>query len=150
MTDQTRTAARAVRADAPASASAENQPLPAALTAKSPAQKSPVEWAYQRLVLYIRKFEESLDAEHEVGLGFAGSDAGTLHIQGLGYFAPDILTFYGRDPSGMQTHLVQHVSQLNVMLKAAPKQAETPTRIGFVLSQDLEAGMEDGGGEPSA
>ena len=41
-------------------------------------QKSPAEWAYERIVLYIRNFEAQLDANQEVAMGFAGSDAGVL------------------------------------------------------------------------
>ncbi|HAW49297.1 hypothetical protein C6W92_14700 [Roseovarius sp. A46] len=103
--------------------------------------KSPARWAYERLILYIRNFEETLDEAHEVAMGFAGSDAGTIHIEGMGYFDPDIVTFYGQDQLGMRTQLVQHVSQLSVMLRALPKQVEEapPTRIGFRLAQDIEA-----------
>ena len=122
---------------------AENQPLPAPMAAKTPEQKSPAQWAYERLVLYIQKFEENLDGDHEVGMGFAGSEAGMLHIQGMGFFAPDMITFYGTDPSGTKTQLVQHVSQLNVMLKAAPKMNEEPNRIGFQMRRKLES--EDAG-----
>ena len=109
-------------------------------TGKPAAQKSPAEWAYERIVLYIQKFEETLDAEHEVGMGFAGSDAGTLKIEGMGYFAPDMITFYGADPAGNKMQLVQHVSQLSVMLVAEPKpeEAQEPLRIGFQLAKDLE------------
>ncbi|MEM0944959.1 MAG: DUF6173 family protein, partial [Pseudomonadota bacterium] len=96
------------------------------------------EWAYQRLALYVQKFEEMLDKDHEVGMGFAGSEAGTLNIQGMGYYAPDLITFYGTGPDGAKTQLVQHISQLNVMLKAAPKRQEEPNRIGFRLKQRLE------------
>ena len=73
-------------------------------------------------------------------MGFAGSDAGMLHIKGMGFFAPDMITFYGADPSGMKTQLVQHVSQLNVMLRAArkPDEAAAPNRIGFNLAASLE------------
>ena len=123
---------------------AENLPLPAKVAQKSPEQKSPAEWAYERLVLYIQKFEETLDVDHEVGMGFAGSDAGMLHIQGMGFFAPDMITFYGADPSGAKTQLVQHVSQLNVMLKAAPKINEEPARIGFQMREKLEEEQAEG------
>ena len=101
--------------------------------------KSPARWAYERMALYIQNFEEQLDAEHEVAMGFAGGDAGVLRIEGMGYFDPDIVTFYGVDSSGARTQLVQHVTQLNVMLRALPKaQPETPaTRIGFRLTRDL-------------
>ncbi|MEM7452182.1 MAG: DUF6173 family protein, partial [Pseudomonadota bacterium] len=77
-------------------------------------------------------------APTEVGMGFAGSDAGMLNIQGMGFFAPDMITFYGADPAGAKTQLVQHVSQLNVMLKAAPKLNEEPARIGFQMRRKLE------------
>lgn len=104
------------------------------------AQKSPAQWAYERMILYIQNFEKQLDAQHEIAMGFAGSDAGVLRIEGMGYFDPDIVTFYGTDPSGAKTQLVQHVSQLSVMLRALPKpeDAAEPTRIGFRLAQDLE------------
>ncbi|WP_417727884.1 hypothetical protein [Roseovarius sp.] len=101
--------------------------------------KSPAQWAYERLILYIQNFEETLDEAHEVAMGFAGSDTGVIRIEGMGYFEPDIITFYGQDQIGMRTQLVQHVSQLSVMLRALPKQTETaePNRIGFQLAQDL-------------
>ena len=103
-------------------------------------QKSPAQWAYERTVIYLKKFEEGLDNEHEVAMGFVGGDAGVLRIEGMGYFDPDIVTFYGSDGAGGRTQLVQHVSQLNVMFRALPKavQGEAPTRIGFRLVEDLE------------
>ncbi len=103
-------------------------------------KKSPAEWAYERLILYIQNFEKTLDNEHEVAMGFTGGDAGVLRIEGMGYFEPDIITFYGSDPAGGKTQLVQHVSQLNVMLRALPKQVEeaAPSRIGFRLAESLE------------
>lgn len=130
--------ALAVRTDCDDGDCVENQPLPPALAARPVEQKSPAEWAYERMVLYIQKFEEMLDNDHEVGMGFAGSDAGTMNIQGMGYFAPDIITFYGVGPDGAKAQLVQHVSQLNVMLRAAAKQQDEPTRIGFQLKSRLE------------
>jgi hypothetical protein len=113
--------------------------LPAAL--KEPAQKkSPAQWAYERIILYIQNFEKQLDNDHEVGLGFAGGDAGVIKIEGLGYYDPDIVTYYGTNDAGMKTQLIQHVSQLNVMLMASPKQIDQvePTRIGFKLGEALE------------
>ncbi len=114
--------------------------LPAAVAKKPAAQKSPAEWAYERLILYIQNFEQQLDNEHEVAMGFTGGDAGVLRIEGMGFFDPDIVTFYGTDTGGAKTQLVQHVSQMNVMLRALPKQVEQeePNRIGFRLAQDLE------------
>lgn len=138
---------RAVHADPFAPASAEQQPLPKALAKKSISKKSAAEWAYERLILYIKTFEDQLDARHEVAMGFVGGDAGVLRIEGLGYFDPDIVTFYGRDAAGAKTQLIQHVTQLNVMLRAVPREepSEPARRIGFRLAADWDKGAEADG-----
>jgi hypothetical protein len=115
---------------------------PASIKEKPVDKKSAAEWAYERLILYIQNFEKTLDNEHEVAMGFVGGNAGVLKIEGMGYFDPDIVTFYGSDAAGSKTQLVQHVTQLSVILRALPKprtQAE-PERIGFRLAADLERG----------
>lgn len=118
------------------------QELPEAVTRKPVKNKSPAEWAYERLILYIQNFEKQLDGAHEVAMGFAGSEAGVLRIEGMGYFDPDIVTFYGTDAGGGRMQLIQHVSQLTVTLRALPKPApeQEPRRIGFRLAQELETG----------
>lgn len=115
------------------------KPLPPGVTRRKVSQKSPAEWAYERLILYIQAFEERLDAEHEVAMGFAGSDTGVIRIEGVGFFDPDIVTFYGSDAGGNATQLVQHVTQLNVLLRSMPKARpqEAPRRIGFRLASEL-------------
>ena len=119
-----------------------NNEVPANVTATPVQKKSAAQWAYERLILYIQNFEETLDKDHEVAMGFAGSNAGVLRIEGMGYFDPDIVTFYGSDETGTKTQLVQHVSQLSVILRALPKQPEQveAKRIGFRLAADLEQG----------
>jgi hypothetical protein len=97
-----------------------------------------------------------MDNQHEVAVGFTGGDAGMLRIKGMGFFDPDIVTFYGSDPKAFRENLnhrfarnavlhsivarVEHVSQLNMMRRALPKQIETeaPRRIGFRPVQDFE------------
>lgn len=107
-------------------------------------QKSPAEWAYQRLILYIQNFEKMLEKEEEIAMGFTDTGGGFLRIEGLGHFDPDIVTFYGTDQTGAKVQLVQHVSQLNVLLRAMPKQneAEEPRRIGFRLAKALDESAE--------
>lgn len=146
------TAAEAHEADAiprqhevhcdPSTPNAATQPVPKGVSQTPLEDKSPARWAYERIIMYLKNFEESLDNEHEVAIGFTGGDAGVLRIEGMGYFDPDIVTFYGSDPAGAKTQLIQHVTQLNVMLRALPKSVETaaPNRIGFRLAQDLEEG----------
>ncbi|RZV98290.1 MAG: hypothetical protein EX266_17570, partial [Rhodobacteraceae bacterium] len=118
----------------------DDEPLPEAVTKKPVGQKSPAEWAYQRLILYIKNFEKTLDDEHEIAMGFTDTGTGVLRIEGLGYFDPDIVTFYGTDQTAARVQLVQHVSQLNVLLRAMPKakNTEKPRRIGFELAKALD------------
>jgi hypothetical protein len=131
--------ARVARACDGLQPTAEMQPLPENIASEAVEDKSPAQWAYERVILYIKNFEEQLDNKHEVAMGFAGGDAGVMQIEGVGYFAPDVLTFYGRDEDGARTQLIQHVAQLNVMLRAMPKAAEVeePRRIGFRLAADM-------------
>ena len=151
MTDEIKTAAEAaentampcggaIHADADCAPTAEQEPLPPAVAKKPLEQKSPAEWAYQRLILYIKNFEQNLDNKHEVAMGFTDTGAGVLRIEGLGYFDPDIVTYYGSDQNGARVQLVQHVSQLNVLLRATlkPDTEETARRIGFELAKGLE------------
>ena len=145
-----KTAAEAAESDAlprchevhtnPDTPNVSHQPVPDAVKKTPTAQKSPAQWAYERIVIYLKNFEDNLDNEHEVAMGFTGGDAGVLRIEGMGYFDPDIVTFYGSDMAGAKTQLIQHVTQMNVMLRALPKAVEqdAPNRIGFRLAQDLE------------
>ncbi len=133
--------AHVVHTDPNAPCHAENLELPKAL--KQPiGSKTSAKWAYERLILYIKNFEETLDNQHEVAMGFTGAEAGVIRIEGIGYFDPDLVTFYGSDPQGTKTQLIQHVTQLNVMLRALPKQvaSDAPKRIGFRLARDLDEG----------
>ena len=149
------TTAEALEADAlcranvvhcdPAVKTPETAPLPKAMAKTPVSQKSPAEWAYQRLILYIQNFEKQLDADHEVAMGFTGGEAGVLRIEGMGFHAPDLLTFYGSDQTGARTQMIQHVSQLTVMLRALPKptaQAQ-PNRIGFRMAAALDAEADE-------
>ena len=113
--------------------------LPKALVEPSD-KKSPAQWAYERIILYIQNFEKQLDNDHEVGLGLAGGNTGVIRIEGLGYYDPDIITYYGVNEAGAKTQLIQHVSQLNVSLIASPKHIDQPEpkRIGFQLATALE------------
>lgn len=126
--------------------------LPPAL--RKPAEsKSPARWAYERLIHYIKRFEDGLEPGEEVAMAMTGGHSGVLRIGGLGYFDPDIVTFYGTDPSGAKTQLIQHVTQLSVILRALPRpRPETPPeRIGFRLARELEedeAGEADEEGAP--
>jgi hypothetical protein len=106
----------------------------------SEAALSPAESTYRRLMKYIGQFEMQLDRDHEIGGRFVSfGDDTHFHIADVGYWNPDIITFDGFDQSGNRVKLIQHVSQLNVLLVAVRKMtpaAEPPRRIGFYLGED--------------
>ena len=120
-------------------------PVPAAVAKQKP--RSAAEWAYQRLILYLKAFEESLEDGEEAALGFTGGPDGVLRIRGLGFHAPDLVTFTGVDRGGARVQLIQHVTQLNVALRAVPRtRTDPPARIGFRLARALEDEAADDAG----
>jgi hypothetical protein len=135
---ETSTTAEAMEADVLATEATEaGVAHPPAPRAQKP--KSPAEWAYQRLILYLKAFEEGLDDDHEAAMGFTSGAGSVLRILGMGFHAPDIVTFTGRDEAGARAQVIQHVSQLNVMLRAVPRRADAEARrIGFALARVLE------------
>lgn len=120
-------------------------PLPAAV-ARPTGQKSPAEWAYQRVIFYLKAFEEGLNPEEEVAVALSGGAAGVLRIRGVGFHAPDIVTFTGVDEGGRRMQQILHVGQLNLILRALPRPEDRPEpeRIGFRLARALEDGGEAG------
>ena len=61
-----------------------------------------------------------------------------IHIEDVGYWGPDLLIFYGTNSEGKPQQLLQHQSQVNVLLVAVPKEGPKPRRIGFELISKLE------------
>ncbi|TBC02108.1 DUF6173 family protein [Rhizobium ruizarguesonis] len=109
------------------------------LLGKSGHELNPASWMYERIVKSIIDFEEKLDPNLEIGarlVSFASSEI--IHIDDVGYWGPDIIKFYGKNADGNPVELMQHMSQLSVLLVAVKPLAE-PRRIGFVLKGKLEA-----------
>lgn len=101
----------------------------------------PAQWMYERIAKSIMAFEKQLDAQHEVGLRLVSfGDSATLHITDMGFWEPDLLHFHGRNANGEPMVLIQHISQVNVMLAANRKQKESANRIGFQIVKKLEDG----------
>jgi hypothetical protein len=126
--------------------------IAAAVTAPLPAQPlvperlNPAEWMYERLKKYIKEFEAQLDDDHEVGAHLVsfGHEL-TFHIEDMGFHGPDIITFYGKNDRGEDVQLIQHTSQLSVLLVAMRKQQAQPRRIGFLLDQKESEPQKIGG-----
>jgi hypothetical protein len=104
---------------------------------------NPAGWTCHRLIDNIRAFEADLDNEHEVGARLvAFGQSVVFHIDYIKSAKPHIITFMGTDENGSKVHLVQHWTQLSVLLIALKKRAEQPKRIGFEI-----AGSEGAKGE---
>ncbi len=99
---------------------------------------NPAKWAYEQIVQSIIVFEAKLDNDHEIGgrlVGFAGNEV--IHIEDVGYMGPHLIKFFGRTIEGFPVELIQHVTQISVMLVAMKKETEKPRRIGFELHKHL-------------
>ena len=97
-------------------------------------------WAdeqFEILKRYIRQFERSLDAEHEVGLMMTNFGQSVLmQVTQITYEDPVLMVFKGY-VNGREATLIQHVNQLNFMLTSVEKEPDRPKRhIGFITNQN--------------
>jgi hypothetical protein len=75
---------------------------------------NPARWTYERLGEYIKKFESELDEEHEIGVRLVSfGQTIVFHVEDIGYYGPDIITFYGNNEKGEKLQLIQNLSQLS-------------------------------------
>lgn len=84
---------------------------------------------------HVEEFERSLDQEHEIGVRLASFGGVVIfHAEQISFSKPNVIIFSGTTEEGEKIQLIQHVSQLNFLLKAVKKREETPRRIGFLWS----------------
>jgi hypothetical protein len=89
---------------------------------------------HRRLVEWINDFDQDLDAAHEVGVRLVSfGQAVTFHLEDIGYWNPSLISFTGKMDDGAPVELIQHVSQISVLLVKLPRQNpdEPKRRIGF-------------------
>lgn len=103
-------------------------------------RENPAEWAFVRLSKLIEDFEKGIDKDEEVGARLVGLPGdGTMQIEDLGFWGPDLILFLGKNADGKTVRLVQHYTQINVLLNAVKKPEERPARrIGFQLGELVE------------
>ena len=98
----------------------------------------PAAWMHQRLVNQIVAFEKNLGPDHEIGGRFVeGPGSEPLHISNVASWGPDMILFMGQFSDGRKFELIQHYSQVSVLLVAVPKTTDEPRRIGFELSKNM-------------
>ncbi len=91
---------------------------------------------YDKLVSIIINFEKNLKTDEEVGARLVSfGETLIIHIDDLGYWNPSLIYFYGRDNNDREVQLVQHVSQISVLLMKVPRTNLQRERIGFKMQQ---------------
>ena len=86
---------------------------------------------YQRIVALINNFESELPDTMQAGGRLVSAGDITFSIQDIGYWDPNMIVFYGELSDGSAVELVQHLSQLNLLLVAVPRQddIQKPRRV---------------------
>ena len=91
---------------------------------------------YDRLISYIVDFEKDLKTDEEVGARLVSfGETIIIHIDKLGYWNPSLICFYGRDSNDREVQLIQHVTQISILLMKVPRTNPERVRIGFKLQQ---------------
>lgn len=97
-------------------------------------------WAneqFEILKRYIQDFEQSLDAEHEVGIMMTNFGQSVLmNVHQITFEDPVLMVFKGY-VNGREATLIQHINQLNFMLTSIKKESDHPKcQIGFITNQN--------------
>lgn len=94
-------------------------------------------WMHERIIKQINNFEENLPSDKQAGGRFVSSPDGMVFsIEDVGYHNPDMIIFYGTTKNGDKVRLLQHTSQLNLLLVAVPRTddlTQERRKIGFAL-----------------
>jgi hypothetical protein len=105
----------------------------------SDSMTNPARWTHKRLGEYVKDFESNLDDDHEIGARLVSfGNTVVFHIEDIGYYGPDIITFHGFNENGERVQLIQNISQLSVLLVAVKKMSDKPRRIGFLWEDNDE------------
>ena len=100
---------------------------------------------YQRIVALINNFEADMPADMQAGGRLVSAGNITFSIQDVGFWDPNMIVFYGELSDGSHVELVQHLSQLNLLLVAVKRTDDTdkPRRvIGFTTKDEPDVETE--------
>jgi hypothetical protein len=106
---------------------------------------------HNRLAKWINEFNSSLDEQHDVGIRLVNfGQTVVFHLARLGYWNPSLMWFAGTTDNGDPVELIQHVSQISILLMKLPRRDPTKpkTPIGFHAGGEASAD-ESAGQEPA-
>ncbi len=89
---------------------------------------------YEALAKVIGEFQKELTEDQEVGacLTSFGQQI-TITVTSVGYQNPHLMVFYGITPDGKDVQLLQHASQVNLMLVPVAAKSQPARRLGFAI-----------------
>lgn len=92
-------------------------------------------YQYTLLMENIKDFEKQLNLDEEIVLLLASfGQTVRLYVTDIGYANPSLIYFYGFiEGKGIESQLIQHVSQLNFLITSAKRVDDSiaARRIGF-------------------
>lgn len=91
-------------------------------------------WMYERLVNTINDFEKDLPNDKQAGGRLVSFHDTVFSINDIDYWGPDIIMFQGTLKDGSPVKLIQHISQLNLLLVAVDRKddlSKPRRKIGF-------------------
>ncbi|HEV7298048.1 MAG TPA: DUF6173 family protein [Tepidisphaeraceae bacterium] len=101
---------------------------------------------HSRLIKWINDFDQSLDNAHEVGVKLVSFGQSVIfHLKDIGYWNPSLISFSGETEGGEPVELIQHVSQISILLMKLPrKNPEAPKQpIGFSSEDERDGQPRD-------
>jgi hypothetical protein len=96
---------------------------------------------HHRLINWINDFHKTLDDEHEVGAQLVNfGQSVTFHIEDISYWNPSLISFIGKNENGEPVELVQHVTQISILLVAMKREniGQPKMPIGFASWEEFE------------
>ncbi len=101
---------------------------------------------YRRLAEWISDFDNSLDNDSEVGVRLVNfGQTVVFTLEGMGYYNPSLILFKGHTEDGSPVELIQHVSQISILLMKLPrKNPEQPKKaLGFQVVSNNRQGEDN-------
>jgi hypothetical protein len=95
---------------------------------------------HARLLKWISDFDAELDQAHEVGVRLVTfGQAVVFSLSDIGFWNPSLITFRGVTDDGSPVELIQHVTQISVLLMKLPRKdsSKPKRRIGFTSEPEV-------------
>lgn len=103
-------------------------------------EEKAAEHSIYEIVQEIKNFENDLTQDEEAFMAIIGGPSGSaIFLNGIIPLGLDKVVFVGQNQQGKKARLIQHVSQINIMLQSMPIKAEAaPRRFGIGFHASLE------------